>query len=132
MSEEKRKRKTLVGDFIIIAAVLALALISALIVFLSRDRGAWCAVSVDGKALTAFPLSTDTVYEIPLEEGHNTLTIKDGKAYVSFADCPDKICANHKPIEFDGESIICLPHKVVISIEENEPRGYGDANDQQN
>jgi hypothetical protein len=78
-------------------------------------------VSVDGETLAAFPISRDTVYEIPLEEGHTTLTIKDGKAYVSFADCPDKVCASHRPIEYNGESIICLPHKVVISIEESKP-----------
>ncbi len=32
------------------------------------------------------------------------------------ADCPDGICANHKPIHKTGESIICLPHKVVVTV----------------
>ena len=122
MSGEKRKEKTLLGDLIIVLSVLTLALVSALVVFLSRTDGAWCAVSVDGKTLAAFPLNEDTSYTVFLDEGQNTLTIKNGEAYVSLADCPDKICVAHKPISHDGESIICLPHKVVVSISEDKPQ----------
>jgi hypothetical protein len=48
------------------------------------------------------------------------LVIKDGKAFIQNADCPDKICAEHKPISKTGETIVCLPHKLVIEITENE------------
>ena len=111
----------------IIAAVLLIALVSALVVFFTRDNGTWCAVSVDGKTLAAFPLSKDTEYVIPIDNGNNTLTITDGKASISFADCPDKICVAHKPISYDGESIVCLPHKVVVSVSEERPQIDGDA-----
>jgi len=33
------------------------------------------------------------------------------------ADCKDQICADHKAIEKSGETIVCLPHKVVIEIQ---------------
>ncbi len=122
MSCEKRLKRRISGDLIIIASVLLIALISALAVFLTRDDGAWCAVSVDGKALTAFPLSEDTKYTVFLDEGKNTLTIENGKAYMSFADCPDRLCVKHRPISYDGESIICLPHKVVVSISCERPQ----------
>ena len=38
------------------------------------------------------------------------------------ADCPDQICVNHLAISRDGESIICLPNKVVIAIEAGDTR----------
>ena len=129
MSGEKRLKKSRVGDLVIIATFLAIALITALTVFLTRDNGAWCAVSVDGKTLTALPLSEDTEYAIPLDSGKNTLVIENGKAYISFADCPDKICVNHRPISYDGESIICLPHKLVVSISEERPQFEVDDNE---
>lgn len=119
---EKRLIKTKAGDVIIIASLLLVALVSALTVFLTRDDGAWCAVSVDGKTLAAFPLSKDTEYAIPLDNGNNTLTIEDGKAYISFADCPDKVCAAHRPICYEGEIIVCLPHKVVVTVSEDKPQ----------
>ena len=42
--------------------------------------------------------------------------IKDGKVTMKEADCKDQICADHKAIEKSGETIVCLPHKVVIEI----------------
>ena len=49
--------------------------------------------------------------------GKNILVIKNGSAYVSEADCPDKICTAHRAISKTGESIVCLPHKLVLTIE---------------
>ena len=50
-------------------------------------------------------------------DGHRAIMyIKDGKAYVETATCPDGICAGHSPIHREGESIVCLPHRVVITV----------------
>ena len=32
------------------------------------------------------------------------------------ASCPDGICVSHRPIFRDGESIVCLPNRVVITV----------------
>ena len=32
------------------------------------------------------------------------------------ADCPDLLCVHQKAISKEGESIICLPNKVVVTI----------------
>ena len=50
------------------------------------------------------------------EKGSNTLVIKNGEAAVTRADCPDLICVNHRVVKRNGESIICLPHRVVITV----------------
>ena len=39
------------------------------------------------------------------------------------ADCPDQVCVRHSAISRNGESIICLPHEVVVSIEDGESSG---------
>ena len=33
------------------------------------------------------------------------------------ADCPDKYCVKQGKIKNVGETIVCLPHKVVVEIE---------------
>lgn len=53
--------------------------------------------------------------EIDLET--NTVVIKNGKAYVSHANCPKQICYNHAPISKKTETVVCLPNRVVVSIE---------------
>jgi hypothetical protein len=103
-------------DFILIAAVLLLAGAIALSLHLFGERGNLVRVEVDGNTYTVLALTQDTSLEIKTEQGSNLLVIKDGEAYVAEADCPDKICAKHKPISKRGETIICVPHRVVITV----------------
>lgn len=54
-------------------------------------------VEVDGAVTETFLLNEDKTFEIKTDNGTNTLVISDGSAVVTQADCPDRICANHKP-----------------------------------
>ena len=107
------------NDLIFIAAVLALVAIGAATLFFLRGEGSTVQVEVDGTIIGTYPLSVDREVEIITGENgeeRNLLVIRDGKATVSTATCPDGICASHKPISREGESIVCLPHKVVITV----------------
>ncbi len=103
-------------DFIVIGIILLAALGIFALLYLGDSGGAYVNVEVDGKITETFPLGEDRTYTVITEKGTNTLVIKDGFASVTEADCPDKICVRHRKINRNGESIICLPHKVVISI----------------
>lgn len=111
------------NDFIFIAVLLLVVVALGLGFYLFRGEGNTVIVTVDKKEVGRYPLSKDTIVEIRTgteEEELNLLVIKDGKAYVETATCPDGICAGHKPISREGESIVCLPHKVVITIDSAE------------
>lgn len=106
------------NDLILIAAILAVVAILALILFL-RGEGTTVRVELDGRVIGSYSLAVDREVEILSGENgeeKNLLVIRDGKAYVSSATCPDGICANHRPISRVGESIVCLPHGVVITV----------------
>ena len=47
---------------------------------------------------------------------HNTLKIENHTATIISANCRDQLCVYHKSISSPGESIICLPHKLSITI----------------
>ncbi len=114
MTERKRKIR---NDVILIAALLAVVTVAGLCLWLVRGEGDTVTVSVDGKVIATYPLDVDRVEDIHTgKDGLNRLVIKDGKAYVETASCPDGICAAHKPIHREGESIVCLPNKVVITV----------------
>lgn len=113
-AEKKRLRR---NDAIFIAALLAVVLMAGACLYLFRGEGDTVTVSVDGKVVATYPLNVDRTEDILTDgEGHNRLIIQDGKAYVASASCPDGICAAHKPIHRDGESIVCLPNKVVVTV----------------
>lgn len=133
MNNEKSKMPTADGgghrlrnDIIFIAALLTVVSAVGLFYFFFRGEGDTVDVSLDGKALGSYSLSEDRTVEIKSEGGYNILVIKDGEAYVSEASCPDGICSAHKPISRDGESIICLPNKVVVSVSQRDTENTPD------
>ena len=73
---------------------------------------------IDGTETARYPLDKDLRIDIETEGGHvNTLVIEDGKAFIEKADCPDGLCVKQGRIFEEGETVICLPHKVVVRIE---------------
>lgn len=106
------------ADFILIAVVVAVA--GVLLFFLygtNNNSGAYIQLEIDGKIVDTLPLDVDATREIETDNnGTNTLVIEDGYAKMVEANCPDGLCTNQKKISRNGESIICLPHKVVVSV----------------
>lgn len=106
------------NDVIFIVALLAVIAIAGACLYFLRGEGDTVTVSIDGKVVATYPLDEDLVKDIHTEgDGLNRLIIRDGKAWVEKASCPDGICAAHKPIHREGESIVCLPNKVVITVQ---------------
>lgn len=73
-----------------------------------------------------YPLSADRT--VTVSSGNITLTveIRDGRARVSDSDCPDKICQRTGWISHKGETVICAPAAVRLTV--TDPKGgVGDA-----
>lgn len=102
------------NDWILVAAVLVLAITWLGIHFFQpqQDTG-MVVVSINGEEYGSWPLSENCTVEI---EDTNRLLIENGQADMIWADCPDKLCVHQKAISREGESIICLPNQVVVSI----------------
>ncbi len=116
-----KKKKSIRIDIIVIALFLAVGVIIALVLFLGQHKGATVKISVDGETIKTFPLDTDITYEIQgVNGGTNLLVIEDNKAYIREASCPDSLCINMGKIDSAGQSIVCLPNRVVVSIEGEE------------
>ncbi len=104
-------------DLILIAGVLVLAGIIYLVFLGSAEDGGKAVITVDGQVVQELPLDEDTTYRVETPEGYNIVEIKDGWADVIEADCRDGLCADQKRVHKTGETIVCLPHKMVVTIE---------------
>lgn len=111
-SIELNKKRNSVFLFI---GVIMLAMVT-MVFFWTRiqERGATAVVTVDGEERYRCSLLMER--EITIDDT-NTLVIKDGTADMISADCPDQICVKQTAISKAGETIICLPNKVVVTIE---------------
>lgn len=73
----------------------------------------------DNSLYKKIPIDNNSYNEvIPINNkfGRNIIRIMNGGVSVEDADCPDKICLKQGFINKSGQSIICLPHKLVIEI----------------
>ncbi|MBO4848014.1 MAG: NusG domain II-containing protein [Clostridia bacterium] len=112
------KNKRLRNDIILSVALLVLAIAAWGVIRFTHKTGEFAVVEIDGKETARYPLGDDMSVEIVTGDGHvNTLVIAGGRASVVSADCPDKLCVKQPAISRTGETIICLPHRLVIRIE---------------
>lgn len=82
-----------------------------------KTKDAQAVVTVDGEVFGTYPLTKDQTVKIELADGsYNILVVKDGMADITEASCPDKVCVRHKAVDKNGETLVCLPNKVVVEI----------------
>ena len=71
-------------------------------------------ISVDGKVYGEYSLKDKQ--EIKIGDTNICRIEEDGTVSMTEADCPDQLCVKQGKIKEFGESIICLPNKVVLEI----------------
>ena len=101
-------------DWMLVAVFLAIAIafIGYRAISAAQDAAS-VVVIVDGETRGIYYLSEEQ--EIAIDDT-NHFIIEDGKAKMDFATCPDQYCVHQKAISKNGESIICLPNKVIVEI----------------
>ncbi len=115
LSNVKKKKR----DIIFIGVLLVVALIAFFVVdkFIKKD-GNKVVIKVDGEIVKIVNLTdTNNIIVNGYDGGTNTVVIENGTVYMTEADCPDKICVNTGKISKIGETIVCLPHRVVVEIQ---------------
>ncbi|MBQ9673927.1 MAG: NusG domain II-containing protein [Ruminococcus sp.] len=107
-------------DLILIGAVLLAALLGFLFFNTDKDKGSTVVITLDGNQYGTYPISTDKTITVKSENGINTVVIKSGEVYMQDADCPDKYCVDKGHISKVNDTIICLPHKLVVEIKDTD------------
>ncbi len=105
------------NDLILLLSLLGILLFIALFLHMTKTEGKTVVVSVDGNREISFPLSEDIEYDIEgYEGGRNRLIIEKKKVRLTESSCPDHLCEKTGEIDSVGQSIICLPNRVVVEI----------------
>lgn len=119
------------NDIFLIAAVLVGALLLFLVMNLAgKQTGNEIRIIVDGKEYGTYSLAEDRIIEVNENGNYNRIQIKDGKAFMEEADCPDGYCKRQGKISGHTQTIVCLPHKLVVEVIRDEAdEGTADAPD---
>lgn len=109
-------KKSYRNDILLILFFLILALAALIFMRFHGKSGAEVRVSVNNREYGVYSLDKNQKITIGGDDWENILEIKNGSANMIKADCPDKVCVNHAAICKKGETIVCLPHKVVVEV----------------
>ena len=104
------------NDILLILAVLIAAGGLWLYTAFGRSVGAEVLVSVDGEEVYRLPISEDARLTVGEGERFNTFVISGGEVWMEDAGCPDHVCVESGKVSLDGETIVCLPNKTIITV----------------
>lgn len=109
-------------DIILLVGILLSAFLLWMVPYLlNKNIPEVVRIIQDGHEIATYSLFENRIESISYgDENYNLLLISNGQVSVADADCPDKLCVHQHSISRNGESIICLPHKLVIQIEAKE------------
>ena len=107
------------ADWFILAGVLALAAVLALWQLLGREEelSLTADLYVAGALVESVPLTgPDRDIVLPCLGGVNVVRVEKGAVFMLRADCPGQFCVSQGPIRRAGQTIACLPHRVLIVL----------------
>ena len=136
------------ADIVLLIALLAFGLITTAL--LSRagaaSSDAKVVIKSGGADFAIYPLDEDVEIEVPAPSGtaydnprghslsaddesthytyYNTVIIKGGEVTVSASSCKNQVCVRHGSISKSGESIVCLPNRLIVTIEDKSGGEY--------
>lgn len=112
-------------DYLFLAALFVLGILLTIGVYHFSENGSAINITVDGQLYGTYAL--DEEQEIPVElDGRiaNVVVIEDGAAYMKNADCRDGLCIRQGAISRNRQTIVCLPHKLVVEVVGGEEETY--------
>jgi hypothetical protein len=129
-TEARRKNKLLVSAAIIVIPVIAaLAALAAINTYGDLNPGKMAVVTSSTGEVWQLPLNRDSRTQITTPLGTNIIVVQNGEVFVESADCPGSDCVEHQPVSAAGQTIICLPHKLVVEVRgEDNGSALGDVN----
>ena len=107
----KKKDLILAGAVLLLAGILALALRLP-----KTENGNTMKVTVDGEVYGTYSLAENQTVKIQTGHGTNVLVIENGSVHMEEADCPDGYCMEQGGISGQKQTIVCLPHKLVVEV----------------
>ena len=135
------------ADVILLIVLVAIGLAATAVLGMQRGNAGAAAkvvIKSGGSVYATYPLGEDRTVVVPAPKQiasdgpspdpnaeasaqydyYNVVIISEGAVCVSEATCKNKVCMRHSSISHPGESIVCLPNRLVVSIESEEGGGY--------
>lgn len=107
------------GDFLIFGLIIAIVISSAIVCYKAPLSAHTVKIYVDSKEYATYAISEG--YEknvtVKTDYGYNLVSMQSGKVQITESDCPGHDCVHMGSISKTGDTLICLPHKLLVTLE---------------
>ncbi len=107
------------GDFLIFGLIAAIVIVTSICFYKAPSSAHTVKIFVDSKEYASYVISED--YEknvrVKTDYGYNLVSIQSGRVQITESDCPGHDCVHMGSISQAGDTLICLPHKLLITLE---------------
>lgn len=105
------------ADIILFICLILIGGALSYLAFSGSSTGDLVVVKVNGEIYGKYSLSKDRTITVNRDGHMNKITIKGGKVQVSKSSCKNQVCVKQGSISTTHQSIVCIPNRVVVSIE---------------
>ncbi len=106
-----------IGDKLVVVFVIVLSVIFAFSFFGKSASSKVLEIKADSAVYKKIPLNGQSL-EVPVQsnEGHLIVEVQNDRVRVVDSTCKDHLCVKQGWIDRVGESIVCLPNRISVSI----------------
>lgn len=109
------------NDFILIGIIVVILLLICISLEFMKEKGSKAVVYYKNKPVLTISLDTEiTTYKVMGENGIVEIVAGNGKIKVEEEDSPLHLCSRQGWIDSSTQTIVCLPNKIVIQIEDEQ------------
>lgn len=124
----KKRKKDLIFIFSILIFAVFLLLIQR-VYGNAQDEADVVKITVNQKLYGTYDLNKNQTITIQNDLGINTIQIQNKDVWMEEADCPDGYCKEQGHISKNKQTIVCLPHKLVLEISDVSEKSESDSVD---
>ena len=124
----KKRKKDLIFIFSLLIVAVFLLLIQR-VYGNAQDEADLVKITVNQKLYGTYDLNKNQTITIQNDSGINTIQIQNKDVWMEEADCPDGYCKEQGHISKNKQTIVCLPHKLVVEISDDSEKSESDSVD---
>ncbi len=112
-------------DLLFLAALLLCGILLTAGIYLHAKDGQFVRITIGGAVYGSYPLDQDQEISVEADgEQINLVCIRDGSVSMEQATCPDELCVKQGAISKTGQTIVCLPHELVVEVYGTDEKEY--------
>lgn len=108
------------NDIKLIIIIFVFIILLSIFLYKPKHSASLANVYYDSELILTIDLNKDNIYEVSGYNGIVKIEVKNKKIRVIEETSNYNICSKQGYIENEGDSIICLPNKIIIELPSNE------------